>query len=81
MVCLPWFKSVTFGYVAPPYQYCCFSVEIEYKYASISWLPISFLKKDNPLDIAKYAVDKQVADGPDFNWWARSVENIKEAGI
>ena len=48
-------------------------LEVEWKDGSTSWVPLKVLKKDNPLDVAKYAVDNQVAEEPAFDWWVHEV--------
>jgi len=46
---------------------------IERKDGTTSWLPLKSLEMDNPLDVAKYAADNQIADEPAFDWWALEV--------
>ena len=48
-------------------------LEVELKYSSTSWLPLSQLKKYNPLDVVCYALDNQIANEMVFNRWAQEV--------
>ena len=48
-------------------------LEVEWKDGTSSWLPLSTLKKDNPIDVAQYAVDNRIDEEPAFDWWAREV--------
>ena len=49
------------------------NLEIEWKDNSTSWLPLSYLKKDEPLDVARYEVDNQISNELAFDWWAQEV--------
>ena len=36
-------------------------------------MPLSQIKKYNPLYIARYAVDNQISGEPAFDWWAQEL--------
>ena len=48
-------------------------MEIEWKDGSTLWLPLSQLKKDNPLKNAQCAINNKIDNEPAFDWWAREV--------
>ena len=42
-------------------------LEVEWKDGTMSWLPLSMLKKDNPLEVAQYAIQNRIDDEPAFD--------------
>ena len=42
---------------------------VAWKNGSEQWIPLSILKKSNPIEVAEFAVAKGIADEPAFNWW------------
>ena len=46
-------------------------LEVEWKDGTTSWLPLTTLKKDNPLEVAQYAVQNKIDYEPAFDWWAK----------
>ena len=46
---------------------------MEWKDGTLSWLSLSTLKKDNPINLAQYAVDNCIDEEPAFDWWAQEV--------
>ena len=48
-------------------------LDIEWKYGSISWIPILVLNNDNPLYVERYAVNNKIEDEPIFDWWYHEV--------
>jgi hypothetical protein len=47
------------------------SLLVEWKDGSSSWVPLKDLKESNPIEVAEYAVANKIAAEPAFNWWVR----------
>lgn len=46
------------------WELCC-----EWRDGSTSWEPLSRLKESNPVNVAEYAVSRNIQDEPAFAWW------------
>lgn len=44
-----------------------------WKDGSTSWVPLKDLKESHPIQVAEYAVAKEIAHEPAFAWWVKSV--------
>ena len=42
---------------------------VEWKYGSVDWIPLNYLKQSNPVEMAEYTVANYISDEPAFNWW------------
>jgi hypothetical protein len=42
---------------------------VEWKYWTIRWERLADLKESNPVEVAEYAVSKNLNDAPAFVWW------------
>jgi hypothetical protein len=42
---------------------------VEWKYGTMSWERLADLKESNLVEVADYAVAKNLLDAPDFLWW------------
>jgi hypothetical protein len=42
---------------------------VEWKDGTTSWVPLSTLKESNPVEIAEYAIARELSDEPAFSWW------------
>ena len=47
------------------------SIEVEWKDGTVSWVPLKDLKASNPVELAEYAVANNIDDEPAFKWWAK----------
>ena len=47
------------------------SIEVEWKDGTVSWVPLKDLKASNPVELAEYAVANNIDDEPAFNWWVK----------
>jgi len=57
------------------------SIKIEWKDGTASWLPMSEVKEANPIELAEYAVTAKISDEPAFAWWVSSVLKKRNAII
>jgi hypothetical protein len=48
---------------------------VEWKDGTTSWERLEDLKEINPIEVAEYAVGKNLQDAPDFFWWVPHVLN------
>ena len=48
-------------------------LEMEWKYGSTYWIPLSVLKKNIALYVARNEVDNQIIDVHAFDWWSQGV--------
>jgi hypothetical protein len=48
---------------------------VEWKDGTASWERLVDLKEGNPVEVAEYAVPRNLLDAPDFVWWAPHVLN------
>jgi hypothetical protein len=48
---------------------------VEWKDGTKIWERLANLKKSNPVEVAEYAVSKNLLDAPDFVWWDPHVLN------
>jgi hypothetical protein len=46
---------------------------VQWKDGSSSWISLKDLKESFPIELARYARDRQLLDEPAFAWWARHV--------
>jgi hypothetical protein len=46
---------------------------VEWKDGTKSWDLLADLKESNPVEVAEYAVGKNLEDAPDFVWWVPHV--------
>ena len=44
-------------------------VLVEWKDGSVDWVPLKDLKQSNPVKLAERAVENEISDEPEFNWW------------
>ena len=42
---------------------------VKWKDRSMDWISLKDLKAANPLELAEYAVAKNINDEPAFDWW------------
>ena len=42
---------------------------VKYKDNSTQWIPLKILKNSNPLEVAEYAVSRNIGTQPAFAWW------------
>ncbi len=49
------------------------SLCVEWKDGSSSWIPLRELKASNPVELAEYAVANKILEEPAFAWWAKDV--------
>ena len=47
------------------------SIEVEWKDGSVSWVPLKDLKASNPIEVADYAVSNNIEEEPVFKWWVK----------
>lgn len=45
------------------------SLQVDWKGGTSSWVPLKDLKESNPVELAEYAVANQIDDEPAFKWW------------
>ena len=48
---------------------------MEWKDGSVDWVPLKDLKQSNPVGLDEYAVENEISDETDFNWWVK--ENLR----
>ena len=48
------------------------SIEVEWKDGSVSWVPLKDLKASNPIELAEYAVANNIEEEPAFKWWVKN---------
>jgi len=46
---------------------------IQWKVGEPTWVPLKDLKKSNPIELAEYALSRQLQDKPAFRWWVKDV--------
>jgi hypothetical protein len=46
---------------------------VEWKDGTTSWERLFNIKESNPVEVAEYAVGKDLQDKPAFSWWAQHV--------
>ena len=44
---------------------------VEWKEGSVDWVPLKYIKKFNPVELAEYDVANDISDEPNFNWWVK----------
>ena len=49
----------------------CWSIKVEWKDGSVSWVPLKDLKASNPVELAEYAVANNIEEEPAFKWWVK----------
>ena len=49
------------------------SLLVNWKDKSSSWVALKDLKESHPVQVAKYAVGNKIADEPAFKWWVGAV--------
>jgi hypothetical protein len=49
------------------------SLQVEWRDGTTSWVPLKDLKDSNPIEVAEYAVANKIASEPAFTWCLRSV--------
>jgi hypothetical protein len=42
---------------------------VQFRDGSEQWIPLKVLKETNPVDVAEFAVAREIDDQPAFNWW------------
>ena len=47
------------------------SIEVEWKDGSVSWVPLKDLKASNPVELYEYAVANNIEEEPAFKWWVK----------
>ena len=50
---------------------------VEWKDESSSWVPLKDLKISNPIELAEYAVANKIDHEPAFNWWVQRTLKIR----
>ncbi len=54
------------------------SLEVEWKDGSASWVPLKDLKLANPVELAEYAVANNLEHEPAFHWWVNDTLRKRE---
>ena len=54
------------------------SLEVEWKDGSASWVPLKDLKLANPVELAEYAVANNLEHEPAFHWWVNGTLRKRE---
>ena len=45
------------------------SLQVDWKSGTSTWVPLKDLKESNPVELAEYAVANQINEEPAFKWW------------
>jgi hypothetical protein len=53
-------------------------LKILWKDGSTDWVPLSSMKESNPIQVAEYAMAKDLHSEPAFKWWVKKVIKRKE---
>ena len=48
---------------------CGWKLCVKMKEAFTKWIPLKYLKESNPVDLAEYAVSKNIYHEPAYSWW------------
>ena len=54
---------------------------VKFTDGSNQWVPLRILKETNPVEVAEFAVARQIHQGPAFRWWVPYVLRKKDAII
>ena len=46
-------------------------IKVEWKNGSSTWVPLRVIKESNPIEMAEYAVSRNISDEPAFAWWVK----------
>jgi hypothetical protein len=44
-------------------------IQVTWDDGTSSWVPLSDIKESNPIELAEYAISRQIHDEPAFSWW------------
>ena len=44
-------------------------IKVEWKDGTSSWIPMNILKESNPVELAEYAISRNIQDEAAFSWW------------
>ena len=50
---------------------CGWKLLLECRDGSVDWVTLKDLKQSDPVELAEYAVENEISDEPDFNWWVK----------
>ena len=65
------FIRIKIGNLQPKKTTMGWSIEVEWKDGSVSWVPLKDLKASNPIKVADYAVANNIGEEPVFKWWVK----------
>ena len=54
---------------------------VEWKDGSVTWVPLKDLKASNPIELAEYAMAKNIQSEPAFNWWVKETIRTRDRMI